>query len=526
MSTTTETPSQNVNGGGQETPGVLYRWIRPWAAKRTVFVNWSTGKGVDWDGAAGTVPKRASVDQLLHHLAPSVERVILVGPKPGGRQYNIGQWAAVTLPGWREAAGGHYLDTETSMTAWRFDGPGRRHVEIRYAEQWVKGDGFKLTPASLAAGMRLADAGIRQEFIKDRRGRRVDADWLPRLRDTPSVTGRELLRRTLPQGREYAPLPADVIDLLHRTSRQGRFALLKEPGSELPALFGYDMRFAYALGVQGVRGAGLASWDKGGPEFAGYAPGRYLCEWEVPYGWDQLGLLQSEDETWPSTPGEHGRGWVDGRELRLALDYGWDVKIRERVLFAVDDVDSRPLAQWAKKLIDVREKWIPAQSYQTAETIKIARAIIRTVVLLTIGSLQGKPYKTTRRADTSKGETVPRGVNARREAGGLFVWNELTPRPADKLDMVRPEWASQVWAVQRVKLLDTGGHANQPNTGALHIDPDALVGLRSDAIYSTADPGWEDTGAVGAFRVKGSPILTPVRCPATGDHLAPMLEGK
>lgn len=523
MSTTTETPSQNVNGGGRETPGVLTRQIRPWSARPTVFVTWTTGKGVDEQSRPLTVPKRASIGQLLAGLPAGTARVILCGIRPGARGADIGTWARGELPaGW--TAGGHFLKTDEPILL--YAGPAGR-LEIRHSSTWTRAEDHDAKPGELAAAFRLADAGIAAEFSKvphkPGEPKRFDAMTTPKLLGSPSTTGRELLRRTLPAGHRYDPLPAGTAILIQQTARQGRNSLLAEPGAELPAVFGYDMRFAYAWAAQQVKGAGLASFDRNDPGFEPYKPGRYLAEWTVPYGWDQLAILQAEDRSWPAKPGEHGRGWVDGRELRLALDYGWDIKIRERILFGNDT--ARPLETWARKLVTIRNEWIPAQDDYSTRAAELARDMIRAILVSTIGSLQGRRHLITRDVPVTESRRVPKGVETRID-GDRLVW--LEEQPAPDLAMVRPEWSSQIWALQRKQLLDTGPSFGQAKAaglrgiGALHVDPTELVGLRTDAIYTTTDPGWKDTGRVGDYRLK----LThgPMLCPLSSGELS-ALEG-
>lgn len=500
--TTTETPTQAADYPGPKI-NVLYRKITPWTPHRTVFITWATGQGVDQDGQPGSLPARFTAGQLCRSLAGSVERVILCGKLPPAT------WPHDDLPeGW--TAGSHYLDPQSPT--WRFIGPGRR-LEVHHLSTWERGATGRITPADLAGAFRLVNAGLAVMFAE---GRRPDApNWAAQLRDSPAATGRELLRRSLPAGHDYPGLPDEVTQLLWETARQGRYELLIEPSTKLPALYGYDRRFAYAHGCGRIRGAGLESWDRGGAEFIPYAPGRYLCEWQVPDSWEHVGLLQSEDGTWPARPGEHGRGWADSREIHLALANGWSPRILERILF--HDDRSEPFRTWSTKMIRLRDEWLTEQQ-ETVKVIKLARDIARTIVVACIGSLQGKGRKITRTADTSKGQEVPAGVVARMEAGGLYVWEERTT--AGSLEFVRPEWSSQIWAEQRVKLLNSGAKAAQPNAGALHLPRASLVAFHTDAIYTTVDPGWNDTGTAGQFRLKGRPINKPTVCPGTAVDLA------
>jgi len=106
---------------------------------------------------------------------------------------------------------------------------------------------------------------------------------------------------------------------------------------------------------------------------------------------------------------------------------------------------------------------------------------------------------------------VPTGVDLT-VAGGMLVWQ--TETAAGWREMVHPEWVGQIWAEQRCRLLETGPNAAQANVGALHLPHLDLVALRTDAVYSTTDPGWPDTSKVGQFRPQlrlGQAVPTP-RC--------------
>lgn len=524
MNGNSETPSQSENGRPEETPGLLYRKTKPWGEKPHAFIAWGTGKASDDRNRTTSLPARFTAGQMLDRLGPSrIERVILTGPRPGGA--NVGQWAAggsaVGLPeGW--TAGDHHLSNPQTPTLY-YKGPDGRRIEVRHASMWV--DDPKVNPSDLAHAFWLVNTGLAELFTEHWR-KDPNPEFLPRLRSTPATTGRELLRRVLPMRKdksgphEYPALPTEVAAVLWDTAGQARYEMTAQPGTELPGLYEYDRRFAYAHGCRSIKGAGLLSWDRGGTEFAGYHPGRYLIEWTVPDDWEHVGILQNaEDKSWPAKPGEHGRGWADSREVRLALDYGWDVKIIERILF--NDDGSTPLKVWADKIVKLRQEWLPNQK-APARVIRLAQQIARSILVKGVGSLQGRSRKVPHSADTSKGEEAP--PDARMESGGLYVWDEYEPVPVHALDMVRPEWASQVWAEQRVKLLHSGVRAAQANAGALHIPRKDLVAFHTDAIMITSDPGWVDGGQPGQFRIKGTPITEPITCPANPAALADLLK--
>jgi putative DNA primase/helicase len=485
---------------------VTSRRRRPWTAKSTAFVTWSSGAGVDDAGAEVRLPGRARVGAFLAALPADVQRVVLVGAMPGKTGPGLQAWVTDDLkPGWTEAAAGHYLDPDA--LAARYRRPDGGEVHVHRLASWVRDTSGTIRPETARAAFALLRAGLGEVFGRRRLapGQRDDqqSDALaPAILSSPASTGRELLLRTLPAGHQYPVLDDEHLELLHHTTGQGRNELLTEdraqhPTDELPGLYSYDMRWAYAALCRGVTGTGPARLDHG-TEFLGYAPARYEVDFRVPERWDHLGLLGVYGEGWPSTPGSRWRTWCDARELRLADRWGWrigqDVRIVRRLRLSTDK--SAPLRTWADKLTEVRETWLPAQDAPAA-VVALARDMTRTVLLASLGALQGRRQKVTHAVPQDRAAEVPTGVDPT-VAGGMLVWQ--TETAAGWREMVHPEWVGQVWAEQRCRLLDTGPNAAQANVGALHLPRLDLVALRTDAVYSTTDPGWPDTGKVGQFR--------------------------
>ena len=542
-----EDPQDGPDGGGSPTSGptptdppptaqdaaepvdaavVTVRRRRPWTPKSTAFVTWSSGTGVDDAGAEVRVPGRARVGAFLAALPPDVQRVVLVGAMPGKTGPGLQDWATDDLDeeGWTEAGAGHYLDPDA--LAARYQRPDGGEVHVHRLASWVRDTTGTIRPDTARSAFALLRNGLGEVFGRrrvvprqrsDQRDDDPQGDALaPAILSSPASTGRELLLRTLPAGHQYPVLDDEYLELLHHTTGQGRNELLTEdraqyPADELPGLYSYDMRWAYAALCRGVTGTGPAEMDNG-TEFLGYAPARYEVEFRVPDEWEHLGLLGVHGEGWPSTPGTRWRTWCDARELRLADRWGWrigqDVRITRRLLLSTDK--SAPLRTWADKLTEVRETWLPAQEAPAA-VVRLAQDMTRTVLLASLGALQGRRQKITHVLPQARAAEIPAGATPT-VAGGMLVWQ--TETAAGWREMVHPEWVGQVWAEQRCRLLDTGPNAAQANVGALHVPRRELVALRTDAVYSTTDPEWSDSGRVGQFRPQlrlNRPVPTP-RC--------------
>lgn len=505
-----------VPAGGAEV--VTMRRRRPWTPKSTTYLTWSSGKGVNKAGCTVQVPTRARIGTFLQALPDDVQRVVLVGAMPGGSGPGLQAWATGTLEdGWAEAPAGHYLDPDA--LAARYVRPDGGEVHVHRLASWVRDDPGSIRPDHARDAFALLRAGLAEVFgrrrVKPGEQSEDDRDELaPAILSSPASTGRELLLRTLPPGHVYPVLDPEHLELLHHSTGQGRNELLTEdraafPADKLPGLYGYDMRWAYAALCRGVTGSGPATLDSG-TEFLGYTPARYEVDFRVPADWPHLGLLGVHGQGWLSTPGARGRTWCDARELRMADRWGWrigsDIRILRRLRFSTDK--SNPLRTWADKLTELRETWLPAQPAPAAVT-GLARDMTRTVLLASLGALQGRRQKVTHAVPQARAAEVPAGAEAT-VAGGMLVWT--TGTAAGWREMVHPEWVGQVWAEQRCRLLDTGPNAAQPNVGALHVPRGELVALRTDAVYSTSDPGWPDSGKVGQFRPQlrlDRPIPTP-----------------
>jgi hypothetical protein len=65
-----------------------------------------------------------------------------------------------------------------------------------------------------------------------------------------------------------------------------------------------------------------------------------------------------------------------------------------------------------------------------------------------------------------------------------------------------PEWSAEMWGRCRARLLSSPA-VGGVRTGALHVPPGSVIGLRTDGLTLVGDPGWPDDGAPGRFRLVG-----------------------
>lgn len=420
----------------------------------------------------------ATVGGLLDSLPADVRTVHILGGRPGDTLDGFRHWSTAA-GSWGDA--GHYLEN-LMLPLLRYR-QGQRRVDVQRAAMWL-GDG----PYTIDQAREAFDL-VGQLVAERFHGAALLA--------TPATTGRHLFLATIPKGREWPVLTDELQELIRHTSGQGRVEFFPPAGDTIDGLAELDGRFMYAAlcrelpaGVP-VRGKGEPAPDAQGRQMA---RGRFLARWEVPAGWDHVGLLpmREGDETfWPATPGEAGRGWVDAWEVEYARRWGWHVIVDEHLTWP-DKGD--PLGPWADRLVSIRDAIGLRQLDPTVADL--ARGAVRRLLVQAIGAFVGRPQLTTRTAPVDEPGRVPEGAVGLRIEGDHFVWGEQGAVAWP--DLAHPEWAAAVWARCRVRLLHGPG-----GTGALHLPRGDLLALSTDALYTTAPPpAWPDDGKPGRLRAK------------------------
>jgi hypothetical protein len=271
------------------------------------------------------------------------------------------------------------------------------------------------------------------------------------------------------------------------------------PGlTTLPRLYTLDARLAYASCMSGMESGGTPVHDDR-PEFEPHRPGFYCADITVPADWAHLGVLPVKQDgggwRWPSVPGERFTSWASEPEVRLAVERGWGVDIRQRILLTPQTASAnRPLELVGKKLLGIRAR------AESNGDVLVAQAV-RAIILQGIGGL----YRGARDRDILVGSdgSLPAYVNpgdivarSRTPDGGYVITHRgaLTDWSAARS---HPELAALVWGGWRRRLL-----SHRDGTGALNPQRETLVAVMVDALYVTVDPGWVDNGRPGAWRVK------------------------
>lgn len=451
-------------------------------------------------------PWAATVADQLAELSPAVEVVYLLGPRPERSAAGVLAWSLGELPdGWRQSPRGHYLAAAPVLRYQREDGAG---VELHHAGGWL-GDDTERDPDACAEGWQLAGDLIEHTFDRGH------------LLTTAAATGRHLIERSVPFGREWPAMSDELVQLVRATTGQGRVELFDQAAGELPELVKVDARLAYGALCWGLP-AGEPVRDTL-DVFAGQHRARYEVDVTVPASWAGPGLLPHQLDAggweWPAEPGRTFTSWVDGSELLIAQQQGWAFTIRQRIVWP-HYTHRGPLDSWADKLIACRQAVADRHAVGaiSTEVAAVAGAILRAVLLHAIGGLHGAGTRVTR-----VGSEPPMDAKGARlhRATGLYTWT-ADERPAEH---PHPEWSAAIWARCRARLLSAPTGTAGVRAGLLHLPAGIeAVAARVDALYLTGDPRWPDDGKVGRYR-RQQRRPGPLPAPANQAELLAMMGG-
>lgn len=347
--------------------------------------------------------------------------------------------------------------------------------------------------------------------------RALKAEWAKHtdipLLSTPSKTGQALLWENLPKGVDFPSLPDDLATLIRGCSPQHRLQVfatresladvsLAQAGdvSVGVPLYAADGRWMYA-GCALTDRLPIGTARKVG-DFTPYQPGWHHVKIRIPLTWAHIGLVpvKTDNGEWsyPSEPGAILDSWVSEPELTLALSHGW------MIVHHIDGYEfdkGRPLATWAKRLIDVRKglrgRIVEGCYGSDCAALDYAAKVPREILNHTIGSFHVDTYE--REGVVSRSEwddLVERwGFAKVRTLERLRGGTRRVVYPArhsDRLSIYMPHWSAQIWALERAWIAKH----------ALQCEPSTLVEIRGDAIYSTVPLSFPDDGHLSQLRPK------------------------
>lgn len=302
--------------------------------------------------------------------------------------------------------------------------------------------------------------------------------------------------RVLGSWQHTAPLPPQCVEDL-RTSGQGRIEFFADPAERTGELHEIDARAAYLSMLSGLPG-GPVTRHGSGIVFSDYRyhPGWWRVLAWAPKNWTGPGLLPVRvgGARWTYPVGKI-ETWASGAELSLAQACGWTINVRKgwswgRGPGAFDRLSRRLLT---------------LHNRAEADGQPLAARIVRTIAIQTIGATfqEGHNVPMVGSLDALQAaETDGATIRTAREIAP-DVWEWVQSSRAQRAHW-RPELAVTVWGRGRARLMDapTGSPVR---AGALHLPEGVeLVGLHTDALYLTGNPGWPDDGRPGRYRTKGS----------------------
>ncbi len=533
---------QTIPTGAALTDGdaVTSRTLNRYRTQRSAWVDFDTRQGMDDSGAPFRLGRATAAD-LLSALPEGVDRVYVMGASNAMLSGNVRHfptmaeevraWFRAPTPGWNPE--GHYLaDPKSPVGKWRNAVTGHVVTVYRAAAWFGENLAEELTVSDARTVMAWLNMQMANVVLPGNDRRPSGAQWLA----TPATTGRDLMLRLMPPSAAYPVLSPELRDLIKATSGQGRSELLPPTGTDdaviLPGFCYLDGRMMYGGLTWGMPDGNTRLWTEqqiralNETETARVVKGRsrWRVSYTVPQDWDHVGLLMTPDSgggwSWPSMPGQQGATWAGGSEVALALTRGWKVDIHEGMSWG----ESKGLNFWTEVLNRMHAGAAESlgrdilDAEHREQLVSAARAAVRFILLTGIGALAPKSRKVTK--STLNAQDVPGGA---RQVDGVWEWEEDEPMTAWALATARHEWAATVWERSRVRLMHGPTGATEASgrriyAGALHLQRSEVLAFRTDAIYTTRDPGWPDDGAAGRFRVKGQ-LKVPVKRPTTYPEL-------
>lgn len=361
---------------------------------------------------------------------------------------------------------------------------------------------------------------VREELEKSFQPRSVTAEraekFLIPLLATPSQMGADLLKRSLPYEQVYEPLPEDTALTILQELGQGRIETFYHGQDEVEQVYAYDGRWMYASCLRHVPVGPVLHDDEAA--ILPYVPGFYRVEVSIPREWQHIGLLPMRNPTgssqkfsYPRQGGQVFESWCTSSELSLALKEGWQVQVRERILWPQTHVLPEPLKLWGERLIALRMEKAPTY----AEPLRsILQAAVRNILLHTAGGF----HRVTREFDgyTSDVTAIPATATSFELLPDGEIWRYTQ---ADRLSplqqmLSQPHWAATIWGAARKKLA----------AQALQIPYADLMALRVDAVWTVREMFWKDTGKIGVFRREFLHDDRGLRWPRNTGEMVPLVQ--
>lgn len=523
--------------------------IRP-PDEAIIWLDFNTGQGLDPAGQAispiigGRRKKPNLVDLLDTARFTRATRLMLCGNVPTGYQWLLPTETQITknidaTPGWTDV--GHYLGDPPRG---RFMHTETQHrITVTTTAEWF-GD-MVLSPIEAEFAYKTLTRVVAHSIKKP--------DW--GLMRSPSATGLNIWKQRfdgLRSGFLMEPIDPDIGLLIQATEPQHRFehyvdgpglcscgdcvALVKGDTDMLGFAYA-DGRFMYHGVARGLRGSAPATMLTAGQAQElftrdPYHPARYKIRYTVSDYWDHIGFFPIKLDGagrgwhWPNRPGFTGETWINNIELRAAiLEGGWTIEFLEAIAFTKGSNVIEPFANATGTMLQSLDLGLHRRAIGPGAH-QAASSAIKHMFRVTIGAFSRRSRTTTRFAPSFE-EVAPNAVGrVQPAANGGFVYQVPSTARHDDTDTWHPEIAALLWGAARTRVIRDYRPSKDKSSlyGALQIDPDQLIGIQGDAIYTTQIQPWTlpehlggaDDGANGRIRIKGY-LPGPIPAPQTID---------
>lgn len=516
---------------------------------RSLWLDWETGHGLDDDGRLiepimDSRRKKVRLADLLETARRfDMDRIMVCGKEPQGWAWlvpapNMGEgpeaWEKF-LPGWEDAGSNH---DDPARGRFRHSETGH-HVHVQLASEWIT--------RQCSPGQALWTYQRVTEVMQTAIGR----DWA--LMRNPAATGMNLWKlRVGASSYGMEAMDPTIGALIQATDPQHRIESFTAEmrcgcGDCIPLITTAELEgFTYADGrfmfhaIPKDLGAAparmLTAQEATDLQAADpFHPARYRVRVTINEFWDSVGPFPVQREEgfgwhYPNRPGCTFETWVDSAELRAALPSGAIGRLE--ILEGIALTKCRPMDPYVNlitKMLDLTGKLVEAGQPVSPVGQAAVASVIKHMYRASIGYMSRRPR--LHATSVTDPNLIPDGALEIKHVGNL--WTFKTPHHFNSRDWEtwHPEIAARVWGASRARMLDTpvakslldatsGTSKTKAKFGLFQIDPDQLIAIQGDAIYTTRPLRWTlperlgggDDGADGRIRIKGylpGPIAAP-----------------
>jgi hypothetical protein len=354
-----------------------------------------------------------------------------------------------------------------------------------------------------------------------------EEDYFPvYLQETPARTSMDLMRRKLPIGAEYDPIPSDIEHILLTCFSQQRNELVPHDYETASDIRLYDGRFMYGSCPRRVP-VGESIHDTS-DEYLPYIAGFYKVETTVPLHWKHVGLLpfknpnnhnKQHGSIYPNRPGESFESWCSDKELRLAKEKEWPFTVKERILWpntqarksdigeeAYKLLGQDPLRYWSDGFVHIRQDILPTLTMSDVQKEMISGGL-RNLLMHGVGTMHSSKKGLTIPVDSLDDIPDDIPVEDTYENGGYPYYKTTKDLNPWQKDQFQPHWIQYLYCDCKVKttrfVLD-------------YIPYEQCMAIRTDGVWTLGPCSVPpDNGKVGTFREKPLAYTGPYTYPTT-----------